>query len=193
MHFSSPHRSSNRIRVPDSQRCADPRWHRSVVKTPSAVDPVRRGAVEGSGGGGEPAEPGDPGALIGRERLEEGGRPRPGGRTGDAAYAERAEMGTGEGERGKERKMLLTTSTSAAGTATATTASGFLTGSPGRGRIDYGMCLCQRGNLYRTGWCFCTFCQSSNPSSVCQSVHIFDSKLMAHFGTEVSGLTIQAG
>ena len=96
-------------------------------------------------------------------------------------------------ERGKERKMLLTTSTSAAGTATATTASGFLTGSPGRGRIDYGMCLCQRGNLYRTGWCFCTFCQSSNPSSVCQSVHIFDSKLMAHFGTEVSGLTIQAG
>ena len=70
-----------------------------MVKTPSAVDPVRR-AVEGSGGGGEPAEPGDPGALIGRERLEEGGRPRPGGRTGDAAYAERAEMGSGRGSEG---------------------------------------------------------------------------------------------
>ena len=67
---------------------------------PPRMDPV---------GGGEPADPGDPGALIGRGDCRRAG--------GDAAYAERAEMGTGEGERGKERKMLLTTSTSAAGTA----------------------------------------------------------------------------
>ena len=90
-----------------------------MVKTPSAVDPVRR-AVEGSGGGGgEPAEPGDPGALIGRERPEEGGRP--GGRAragGRATQHMRSELRWGGGERGrergKERKMLLTTSTSAA-------------------------------------------------------------------------------
>ena len=79
-----------------------------MVKTPSAVDPVRR-AVEGSGGGGgEPAEPGDPGALIGRERPEEGGRPGrragAGGWTGDAAYAERAEMGRGRARAGEGQR-----------------------------------------------------------------------------------------
>lgn len=51
---------------------------------PPRMDPV---------GGGEPAEPGDPGALIGRGDCRRAG--------GDAAYAERAETGMGEGREGQ--------------------------------------------------------------------------------------------